>query len=79
MALTRLGLDGDGVRRRASFSGGDTPRPGGLFTRCALDGYGARRCGNFSGRGVVTPETRVYPTIYVVAATSADLTVVTRS
>lgn len=54
MALSRLGLDGYGVRRSGSFSGkaasGSGSHPVGVLSRLALDGYGARRAGSFSGK-----------------------------
>lgn len=49
--ITRLGLDGYGVRRAASFGGrvGSRPTEHGK-TRFALEGYGTRNVGSFAGK-----------------------------
>lgn len=55
-AVTRLGLEGYGVRRAGSF-GGKTPdvpsmHPVGIITRLGAEGYGVRRvvAGGFAGK-----------------------------
>lgn len=54
VAVTRLGLDGYGVRRAGSFAGktaaGAGAHPVGVIARLGLDGYGVRRAGDFSGK-----------------------------
>jgi hypothetical protein len=61
MAVTRLGLEGYGVRRAGSFAGkaAASSHTVGILTRLALDGYGARRASSFAGKtpdtGPVTP------------------------
>lgn len=65
MPITRLGLDGYGVRRVGTFAG-KTPdfgssHPVGKIAKLSLDGYGARRNGFFGGKtpsdaGVIAPD-----------------------
>ena len=52
--MTRLGLNGYGVRPAGDYSGrGSGAHPVGLITRLGLNGYAGKRAGDFSGRTAV--------------------------
>lgn len=54
MPITRLGLNGFGVKRTGDFSGRKpSVHPVGIITKLGLNGYGVTR-GNFSGKQLIT-------------------------